>query len=156
MFISSLSSVVPPLTFLLKGKESRKLKCNREALSALIGWNGNVKHSHPTPPRSWSKIQHGGSCWILHFSEVSAILNLLYMAWGPHQEFRRFLRVYYHNYQQNQSKYLPWAKYTQKQPPLFMWSGEPFSVTAIDDWMRHGEGTWETVLGNLQRTIQWQ
>lgn len=35
------------------------------------------------------------------------------------------------------------------QHPLFPWSGEPSSVPAVDDWIRHSEKVWDST--HLQR-----
>ncbi|KAK3548255.1 hypothetical protein QTP70_005826 [Hemibagrus guttatus] len=68
------------------------------------------------------------------------------------QEFRRYLKAYFHDHQHDWSQYLPWAEYAQSslcqestklmpfqcilgyQPPLFPWSAEPSEVPTVDHW----------------------
>ncbi|KAL0146463.1 hypothetical protein M9458_058231 [Cirrhinus mrigala] len=42
------------------------------------------------------------------------------------------------------------------QPPLFPWSGEPSSVPAVDDWIKHSERVWDSAHVRLQRAIRTQ
>lgn len=75
------------------------------------------------------------------------------------QELTRFLRTYCHQNQQDWSRFLMWAKYTQNslrkpstgltpfqcvlgyQPPLFPWSGEPTDLPAVNAWLQRSEET---------------
>ncbi|XP_051529359.1 uncharacterized protein LOC127426532 [Myxocyprinus asiaticus] len=42
------------------------------------------------------------------------------------------------------------------QPPLFPWSGEPFSVPAVNDWIRRSERVWDSAHVHLQRAVRRQ
>ncbi|KAL0162053.1 hypothetical protein M9458_041449, partial [Cirrhinus mrigala] len=88
------------------------------------------------------------------------------------QELTRFLRSYCHDHQEDWSRYLLWAEYTQNsirkastnltpfqcvlgfQPPLFPWSGEPSDLPAVNSWFRRSEQTWNRAHVHLQRAIR--
>ncbi len=74
------------------------------------------------------------------------------------QEAGRFLRTFCHGHQNSWNQFLGWAEYAQIslcqistgltpfqcvlgfQPPLFLWSGEPSDVPAVDYWFRESLG----------------
>ncbi|KAG1926575.1 retrotransposable element [Pimephales promelas] len=90
------------------------------------------------------------------------------------QEIGRYLRSYCSREQHRWSEFLPWAEYAQNslthsstgltpfqcvlgyQPPLFLWSGEPSSVPAVDDWIRRSERVWDSAHVRLQRAVRVQ
>ncbi|XP_051569480.1 uncharacterized protein LOC127449896 isoform X2 [Myxocyprinus asiaticus] len=88
------------------------------------------------------------------------------------QEIGRYLRSYCSLEQEKWSKFLPWAEYAQNslthtstgltpfqcvlgyQPPMFLWSGEPSTVPAVDDWIRRSERVWDSAHVRLQRAVR--
>ncbi|KAK3509262.1 hypothetical protein QTP70_027038 [Hemibagrus guttatus] len=90
------------------------------------------------------------------------------------QEIGRFLRSYCSREQQQWSEFLPWAEYAQNslihsstgltpfqcvlgyQPPLFLWSGEPSDVPAVEEWYQRSQEVWERAHVRLQRAVRSQ
>ncbi len=88
------------------------------------------------------------------------------------QELTRFLRSYWHNNQNDWSRYLLWAEYAQNslrkpstgltlfqcvlssQPLLFPWSGKPSDLPAVNDWLHRSEETWNTAHVHLQHAVR--
>ncbi|KAL0193439.1 hypothetical protein M9458_011735 [Cirrhinus mrigala] len=88
------------------------------------------------------------------------------------QELTRFLRSYCQDHQEDWSRFLLWAEYTQNsirkpstnltpfqcilgyQPPLFPWSGEPSDLPAVNSWFQRSEETWNQAHVHLQRAIR--
>lgn len=85
---------------------------------------------------------------------------------------QELLRSYCSQNQQDWSRYLMWAEYTQNslrkpstdltlfqcilgcQPPLFPWSGGLTNVPAVNDWIQRSEDTWNQAHQHLQRAIR--
>lgn len=90
------------------------------------------------------------------------------------QEISHFLRTYCHTNQHSWSRFLPWAEYAQNslkqastglisfqcmlgyQPPLFLWSGEPSQVPAVDNWFKESERVWTATHIKLSRVVRRQ
>ncbi|KAI2642438.1 Transposon Tf2-6 polyprotein [Labeo rohita] len=88
------------------------------------------------------------------------------------QELTRFLRSYCQDHQEDWSRFLLWAEYTQNsirkpstnltpfqcilgyQPPLFPWSGEPSDLPAVNSWFQQSEETWNRAHVHLQRAVR--
>lgn len=90
------------------------------------------------------------------------------------QKIGRHLRIYCSREQHRWSEFLPWAEYARNsltrtstglipfqcilglQPPLFPWSGEPFSVPAVGEWICLSEWMWDSAHVGLQRALRTQ
>ncbi len=88
------------------------------------------------------------------------------------QDVGRFLRTFCHGCQNSWNQFLGWAEYAQNslrqsstgltpfqcvlgfQPPLFLWSGEPSDVPAVDYWFRESEGVWDATHHQLQQAVR--
>ncbi len=88
------------------------------------------------------------------------------------QELGRYLRAYCQEDQYSRSRFLSWAEYAQNslqqnttgltpfqcilgyQPPLFLWTGEPSEVPAVDYWFRVSKRVWVSAHIHLQRAVR--